>query len=116
MYTYKCKILNVVDGDTIDIEIDLGFSISIKERVRLQGVNTPEVYGKKAATEGEEGRSASSVTKRWFEDRTTGHFIYESIKYDAKDKYGRALGYIVWVDGNMRESLNESLIQRGWKM
>ena len=42
MYTYKIKLDRVVDGDTIDAEIDLGFDVSVKKRVRFMGINTPE--------------------------------------------------------------------------
>ena len=43
MYTYSCKILRVVDGDTVDVDIDLGFGVwMVKQRIRLYGVDTPE--------------------------------------------------------------------------
>ena len=42
MYTYKAKLDRVIDGDTIDVNIDLGFDIQIKKRVRFAGINTPE--------------------------------------------------------------------------
>ena len=42
MYTYKIKLDRVVDGDTIDAMIDLGFDVSIKKRIRFMGINTPE--------------------------------------------------------------------------
>mgnify|MGYP001304981027 FL=1 len=42
MYEYKAKVLRVVDGDTVDVLIDVGFSTFKKERVRLHGINTPE--------------------------------------------------------------------------
>ena len=42
MYTYKIKLDRVIDGDTIDAEIDLGFDISVKKRIRFVGINTPE--------------------------------------------------------------------------
>jgi micrococcal nuclease len=45
MYQYKAKILNIVDGDTFDVDIDLGFNIHIHERVRLLNVDTPEKFG-----------------------------------------------------------------------
>ena len=48
MYQYKAKILNVVDGDTFDVAIDLGFHIHIHERVRLLNVDTPEKFGVEA--------------------------------------------------------------------
>ena len=48
MYQYKAKILNVVDGDTFDVDIDLGSHIHIHERVRLLNVDTPEKFGVEA--------------------------------------------------------------------
>ena len=42
MYTYKAKLMRVVDGDTVDAEIDLGFGVFMKQRIRLYGINTPE--------------------------------------------------------------------------
>ena len=42
MYTYKAKLVKVVDGDTIDVTIDLGFDVSVKKRVRFQGITAPE--------------------------------------------------------------------------
>jgi len=44
-YRYRAELNRVVDGDTLDVVIDLGFYIKIKERIRLEGVDTPEVYG-----------------------------------------------------------------------
>lgn len=114
MFTYNCKILRVIDGDTVDIQIDLGFDISIKERVRLLGVNTPEVFGAKA---NEQGESASEFTKQWFASRTDGTYTYASKKYNARDKYGRSLGVIMFKPTNsqLNESLNDILINQGWK-
>ena len=42
MYEYKCDITRVVDGDTVDVDIDLGFDIIFKSRIRLYGIDTPE--------------------------------------------------------------------------
>ena len=118
MFTYRCEILEVVDGDTLDIRIDLGFDISIRERVRLHEVNTPEVYGKKSLTEGEAGLIASNFTKQWVaENRNSdGYFIYTSRKYNARDKYGRSLGYISFVEGKNTNCLNDRLKEKGWSM
>ena len=112
MYIYKCKILNVVDGDTIDIELDLGFNIKMKERVRLIGVDTPEVYGPNAEPA---GQVASQFVKEWLEKRQKNNdmFEYHSIKYDAKDKYGRSLGYIYWKGGYVTECLNYDIDEAG---
>lgn len=113
MYVYKCKIVNVVDGDTLDIIVDLGFEISLKERVRLIGVDTPEVFGPKAS---DVGRTASEFTKQWVSQRESrGYFKYVSRKYNARDKYGRSLGSLVWVNPTgFEESINEALIAEGW--
>ena len=112
MYTYSCKVVNIIDGDTVDIELDLGFHIKMKERVRLIGVDTPEVFGPNAEPA---GQVASDFSKRWVEERVArGKFLYESIKYNARDKYGRSLGYLLWigVDGKS-ETLNKALVESG---
>jgi micrococcal nuclease len=112
MYSYDCKILNVVDGDTLDVELDLGFTIHIKERVRLLGLDTPEVFGKNAVPE---GTDASDFTKKWIADRQKiwNRFEYHSIKYNSRDKYGRSLGIIYWTGAKQAESLNEAIIASG---
>lgn len=112
MYIYECKVLNIVDGDTIDIEIDLGFNIKVKERVRLLGVDTPEVFGTKAEPA---GNIASNFTKTWIEQRQklNNKFAYHSIKYNARDKYGRSLGILMWTGSTAAESLNEAIKASG---
>jgi len=112
MYIYNCKVLNVVDGDTIDIEIDLGFNIKVKERVRLLGVDTPEVFGPNAEAA---GTVASDFTKMWIKERQAiwDRFEYHSIKYNARDKYGRSLGILIWTGAKLAESLNEAIVASG---
>ena len=112
MYVYNCKVLNVVDGDTIDIEIDLGFHIKVKERVRLLGVDTPEVFGQNAEAA---GTVASEFTKTWIRERQAiwDRFSYHSIKYNARDKYGRSLGILMWTGSKLSESLNEAIVASG---
>ena len=46
MYEYRAKLIKIIDGDTIDVKIDLGFGISLKKRVRLFGINAPETRSK----------------------------------------------------------------------
>jgi micrococcal nuclease len=112
MYIYNCKVLNVVDGDTIDVEIDLGFNIKIKARVRLLGLDTPEVFGPKAEAA---GIVASDFTKTWIKERQaiSDSFEYHSIKYNARDKYGRSLGILIWTGAKLAESLNEAIKASG---
>lgn len=111
MYTYPCKVLNIVDGDTLDIELDLGFHIKMKERVRLIDVDTPEVFGPNAE---QAGKVASDFVRQWVAERSNqGKFVYESKKYNARDKYGRSLGYLRWTDSKGTETLNEALVASG---
>jgi len=85
MFAYTAKVTKVVDGDTVDLEVDLGFHVHIDIRTRLYGINAPERY----ATGGPEATAylktllpiSSPVTLRTFKDPT--------------DKYGRWLAIIV---------------------
>lgn len=82
MYQYKCKVLKVIDGDTVDVEVDLGFDIRAKMRFRLAGINAPEMN----TPEGKQARE-------WLikEMPVDAEFTVETIK-DRKEKYGRYLG------------------------
>ena len=67
MYEYKCKIVKVIDGDTVDVDIDLGFGVWLhKERIRLYGIDTPEsrtclLYTSPSPRDVEESRMPSSA-------------------------------------------------------
>ena len=93
MYQYKSIIQKVVDGDTLEVAIDLGLSVWIhNEKIRLYGINTPEVYGvKKGSPEWELGNKASSFVKSVL--KVNDEIILETIK-DKQEKYGRYLGLI----------------------
>lgn len=114
MYIYQCKIVKVVDGDTLDLEIDLGFNIKIKERIRLLNVDTPEVFGTNAVPE---GIAASNFTKDWVSkyEAMSGHFEFHSKRYNYKDKYGRCLGLLIWKNINQVDEaiLNDDLVSSG---
>lgn len=121
-YTYSAKVLRVVDGDTYDLNIDLGFRIWSKQRVRLHKVETPEKYGvKKESEEYARGVAASEFAEEWLglkPDPITGlapgngEVVIQS--YDGaplgQGKYGRWLVEIVNLDG---ESLNQALLDAG---
>ena len=108
MYTYKVKEINrVVDGDTVDITIDLGFGLTKKERVRVAGIDTPEsrtrdLYEKKL------GKEASA----YLESQLQGKII---IKTEKDGKYGRMLGWL-YKEGQdlMGISIQEDMINRGY--
>lgn len=93
MYQYNAVIRKVVDGDTIEIDIDLGLSTWVhNEKIRLYGIDTPEVYGvKKGSAEWERGNLASEFVKKYLVENN--QVIIETIK-DKKEKYGRYLALI----------------------
>ena len=94
----------VVDGDTIDVTIDLGFNVWIKERLRLYGLNTPETRTKDAE-EKERGLKA----KRYVENQVNSNQGKIQIQSLGRGKYGRVLAEI-WVGKN---NINELLISNG---
>ena len=104
MYTYRAKITKVVDGDTFDAELDLGFTIKVNTRFRLYGVDTPETYRPKSAEEKANGLVASKFVKDRIEGRT---LTIESFK---GDKYGRWLAKVFLEDGT---SLSSILLDKG---
>ncbi len=107
MYQYLAIIRKVIDGDTLEIDIDLGLSVWVqKEKVRLYGINTPEVYGvKKGTPEWEEGNKASEFVKSVLKEND--EIRIETIK-DKKEKYGRYLAIVyVRIDLNIIEGLSE---------
>lgn len=106
LYTYAIEIVRVVDGDTLEADIDLGFNIVAREFIRLYDVDTPEVYGRYAEPA---GALASQFTKDWLEGQTG--LILDSRRYDARGKYGRCLGEIFRPDDPV--SLNDALIHAG---
>ena len=110
MYEYHVKnITNVVDGDTIDVDIDLGFDISFSSRVRLAGIDTPESRTTDKA-EKVLGLEAKDYLKKKLKDAKS--IIIKTEKMDSSEKYGRILGW-VYVDGNT-VSLNDMMINDGY--
>ncbi len=89
MYEYKCKILRVVDGDTVDVDIDLGFGMWMhKERIRLYGIDTPESRTRDLE-EKKYGNIAKEIVKSYMPVGSTQTLITEK---DKSGKYGRILG------------------------
>ncbi len=110
MYEYRVKkVLKVVDGDTIDVDIDLGFNISYYQRVRLAGIDTPEsrTTDKK---EKELGLEVKDRLKKAIDAATS--VVIKTEKPDSSEKYGRILGW-VFLDDN-KVSINQTLIDDGF--
>ena len=108
MYTYKAKLDRVVDGDTIDVNIDLGFDISVHKRVRLAGIDTPESRTRDL----EEKKRGLAAKDRLIEILAKGNLVVES-----KDvgKYGRVLGVLTIYPDNLDLpiNVNEALVHEG---
>lgn len=110
MYEYRVKkLIKVVDGDTIDVEIDLGFDISITQRVRLAGIDTPESRTKDLV-EKELGLEVKELLKHKLEEATT--IVIKTEKPDSTGKFGRVIGWL-HLD-NAEESFNQTLIATGY--
>ena len=103
MYEYACKVERVVDGDTVDVVLDLGFDILYKCRVRLFGIDTPESRTRDK-DEKARGKMAGAFLKEAI-DNGTKVVIQTKLK-DSRGKFGRVLGDVV-VDGI---NINQSMI------
>jgi micrococcal nuclease len=106
---YVKKVTKVVDGDTIDVDIDLGFDISFSSRVRLAGIDTPE---SRTADKAEKalGLEAKAYLKAAIDSAKS--VVIKTEKMDSSEKYGRILGW-VYIDGDT-ESLNDKMINDGY--
>ena len=112
MYEYKCKLVKVVDGDTIDIDIDLGFGVWLqKQRIRLYGIDTPESRTSDA-TEKIYGMAAKEFLTKW---TNSGGLTIKTHK-DAKGKFGRILGDFAVYDlsSDSERHLTEMMISDGY--
>jgi len=110
MYEYRVKKVNkIVDGDTIDVDIDLGFDISFSSRVRLAGIDTPE----SRTTDAKEKALGLEVKEKIKKELAAAKdVVIKTEKPDSSEKYGRILGW-VFLDGNT-VSLNQQLIDQGY--
>lgn len=108
MYEYRAKVVKVYDGDTITVDIDLGFGVWLKKQsIRLLGIDTPEIRG----DERPDGLIVRDILREWI--------LYKEIivitKKDSKGKYGRWLGEIYPIDYLKKES-DDSIISYNQKL
>lgn len=108
MYEYSAEVLRVVDGDTVDMLIDCGFSTFRKERVRLHGINAPE-----SRTRDKEEKKRGLAAKARLQEliKNTSQKIIIKTELDKKGKYGRVLG-VLW-DEKKKKNFNKMLITEG---
>ena len=109
MYEYPATIDRVVDGDTIDVNIDLGFSININQRIRVAGIDSPEKRTRNAA-EKALGVDATEWMTKHLEDASD--LIIKTAVEGSMGKYGRVLGWLFV--GNSEVSLNEKMVAEGF--
>lgn len=133
MYEYKCEIDRVVDGDTVDVIIDCGFSIFHKARVRMYGIDTPE-----SRTRDKDEKARGLMSKNFLVKELSKGDVVIKTKKDKKGKFGRILGelyvndininqmmihgfYAVAYDGQSKEEIEkehiknrQTLIAKGW--
>ena len=109
----RIKIDKVLDGDTIDVTIDLGFDLYKKERVRIAGVDTPE-----KRTRDKEEKALGLDATNWLKDKLEGaisgddDLVIRTELVGGTGKYGRLLGWCYIGDGTV--SLNEQMIEEGY--
>ena len=107
MFEYKCNLVKVIDGDTVDVDIDLGFGVWLrKQRIRLYGIDTPE-----SRTRDKVEKVYGLAAKEFLVDMlSTGDMSIKTYK-DAKGKFGRILGELFVKTSVGELSINQSLVE-----
>jgi len=109
-YIYRIRsIAKVVDGDTIDANIDLGFDISLSKRIRLAGIDTPE-----SRTKDEYEKKLGLESKEWLKKHLEGakDILIKTELPDSTEKYGRIIGHLYINGGEV--SVNNKMIDEGY--
>ncbi|MGB2727371.1 MAG: thermonuclease family protein [Halobacteriota archaeon] len=107
-YRYRAKLDRVVDGDTMDVVIDLGFYVEMRERVRLEGIDTPEIYRvPKNSEEYKKGMEAKEYVERRLNEN--GNELV--IETEKRGKWRRWLAKVYLKDST--KTLNEELVEKG---
>ena len=110
MYTYKCRINKVLDGDTVEVDLDLGFNIRLADqKVRLLGIDTPE-----SRTTNKEEKVRGLLSKKKLQEKLpVGSYvkIVTHKKDDNDDKFGRILGEFILEDNT---NLNQWLVNNNY--
>ena len=106
-YIYKVVVTRVIDGDTVDVEIDLGFDLKLNKRVRLHGINTPEIR-----TRDKKEKARGYAAKERLQEilKANDNIVY--LQSVDKGKYGRCVG-ILFEQDFLDESINDRLLSEG---
>lgn len=103
LFNYNGKVTNVVDGDTVDVDVDLGFNVFTKVRIRLANINAPEMKSSDTLE-----REMAELSKKFLSSKVLNRDIV--LDSTGKDKYGRWIGNIS-VDGAI---VNEQMVKEGY--
>lgn len=103
MFEYSCEVKRVVDGDTVDVLIDCGFSIFHKARVRMFGIDTPE-----SRTRDKDEKARGLLSKQFLVDELSKGDVVIKTKKDKKGKFGRILGELYVNDININQMMIHS--------
>ena len=109
MFEYFCKVNRVVDGDTIDVTVDLGFDIHHSARVRMMGIDTPE-----SRTRNLEEKALGLASKARLKELLKGRKIKIETSKEGKGKFGRILADVIVCNKDGTEiNCNQQLIEEG---
>jgi|TARA_B100001059_G_scaffold213526_1_gene229465 micrococcal nuclease len=109
MYEYRCKVVKIIDGDTVDVDIDLGFGVWLKkERIRMFGIDTPESRTRDLE-EKKYGNAAKEFITGMLDDE--GGIVLKTRK-DKEGKYGRILGELWRTTDFADKSINDYMIEK----
>ncbi len=108
MYEYRCKVVKIIDGDTVDVDIDLGFGVWLhKERVRLYGIDTPE-----SRTRDLEEKKYGLAAKDFLTGMLDDDQIILKTHKDKTGKFGRILGELWRTSNYTDKSINTYMIEK----
>lgn len=109
MYTYQCTTIRVIDGNTVDAEIDLGFNVTIRQRIKLYGVNVADIRSNDETT-----RNNAVASKNKLAELLGQEFICETIM-NKRGKAGRTMGKVYTLDyTGSKVDVNQQLIDEGY--
>ena len=107
MYEYKCKLERVIDGNTIEAEIDLGCNVVVRKRIRLYGIETASLQ-----TPDVEVKAKGLLAKARLIELLPKEFVVKTV-LNKRGKFGRTLGYVYIDDETGRKCVNDILVDEG---
>ena len=107
MYTYKAAVIDVVDGDTIKVDIDLGFGVWLRNQtVRMAKINAPELKG--------ETLNAAQESKEFLKKLILNKWVTIITQKDSKEKYGRWLATVLLEEDKNSIDINGKMVAEGF--